>query len=115
MILVWELSSGKVLRKIEGHEGYVSAVAVNADGTRALTGGGTIETRGEEKVKRDYQFRFWDLDQGKELRKQDTPGQESAVFCPALSADAKLGLIAMHSGTWLVWDMVGWKEVHQSG
>ena len=34
---VWEVSSGRELRTLNGHSGWVNAVAVTPDGQRAVT------------------------------------------------------------------------------
>jgi WD40 repeat protein len=38
-VRVWDLATGKVVGKFEGHAGWVKRVAVSADGRYALSGG----------------------------------------------------------------------------
>ena len=49
---VWDLDSGRALRTLEGHSGYVDGVAVTADGKRAVSASG------------DNTLKVWDLDTG---------------------------------------------------
>jgi WD40 repeat protein len=49
---LWDLETGKSLRTLEGHTDGVSAVAVLADGHRALSGSD------------DGTLRLWDLETG---------------------------------------------------
>ena len=39
--ILWSVRSGKLVSRLEGHSGYVTAVALSKDGRRALTGGDT--------------------------------------------------------------------------
>jgi WD40 repeat protein len=53
---VWDLDSGAELRTLQGHGGWVSAVAVTPDGRRAVS------------ASEDQTLKVWDLDSGAELR-----------------------------------------------
>jgi WD40 repeat protein len=54
-VRVWDLDTGEPLRTLTGHHGGVYAVAVSADGHRAVSGGV------------DRTVRVWDLEKGLEL------------------------------------------------
>ena len=53
---VWELASGRELRRLTGHDGAVFSVAFSPDGRQALTGGA------------DGTARIWDVETGEQLR-----------------------------------------------
>ena len=52
---VWDLSSGRELRTLHGHAGYVNAVAVTPDGQRAVS------------ASDDQTLKMWELTSGREL------------------------------------------------
>ena len=49
---VWDLNTGTLAHTLTGHDGLVEAVAVTADGRRAVSGG------------YDVTVRVWDLEAG---------------------------------------------------
>ena len=53
---MWDLDSGEELRTLRGHEDSVNAVALTADGRRAVS------------ASWDQTLKVWDLDSGEELR-----------------------------------------------
>jgi WD40 repeat protein len=72
-VRLWDVETGKEVRRLEGHDGYVQSVAFSPDGRRALSGGA------------DHTMRLWDLETGRELRRFNTPGQawvNAVAFCP---------------------------------
>src|SRR5207247_9691666 len=65
---LWDLEAGKEVRRFEGHEGKVRAVAFSADGKQAASG----------CVLGDANLRVWDVETGKEVSKYpvaSTPAQ----------------------------------------
>src|SRR2546425_867661 len=57
--IVWEASTGKVLRRLVGHTNPVTAVAFSSDGRLVLTGGGDFSDELE-----DFTIRLWDVATG---------------------------------------------------
>ncbi len=57
-VRVWDLETGREVRKLEGHKGRVLSVDVSPDGRRVLTGG-------------DTSVILWDASTGKVLRRLD--------------------------------------------
>ena len=53
---VWDLETGRALRTLEGHSGYVTGVAVTPDGRRAVS------------ASWDNTLKVWDLETGRALR-----------------------------------------------
>ena len=67
MIYLWDLESGKELRRFEGHSWVVSSVAFSPDGHRAVS------------ASVDRTLRSWDVETGKELGHSRKPGRRSSV------------------------------------
>jgi WD40 repeat protein len=90
-VRVWDLDTGKLLRKLAGHDGPVSAVAVSADGRRAVSGGD------------DAAVRVWDLDSGEPLH--TLAGHDSPVSAVAVSADGRRAVSGDYDGTVRAWNL----------
>src|SRR5262249_1608275 len=58
-VRLWDLETGKEVRRFEGHEGKVRAVAFSADGKQAVSG----------TILGDPTLRVWGVETGKELPK----------------------------------------------
>ncbi len=86
---VWDVATGRLLVRLDGHDGAVKTVAYSPDGKALATGGADNTTR------------LWDAATGKELRKFDGPTTvvESVVFSP----DGKLLVVAARGGGVRVW------------
>jgi len=62
---LWDVESGKELKRFEGHKSLVNSVAFSPDGRFALSAGGGSDAEDEE----DFSVRLWDLESGKELHR----------------------------------------------
>jgi WD40 repeat protein len=100
--LVFDLKTGKLLGKFEGHSASIWGAALLADGKRAITGSW------------DKSLRLWEIETGKEIRSfENVQGQ---VRCLAISPDGKT-VAAGHSpdgstpGSVTLWDIETGKEL----
>jgi WD40 repeat protein/serine/threonine protein kinase len=64
---VYDLQADKVGKRLEGHKAWVTAVAIAADGKRAVSGSGEMPIKDGKQTPFDCTVRLWDLDSGKEL------------------------------------------------
>jgi uncharacterized protein (TIGR03067 family) len=98
-VRVWDIKTGKELRKFEGHDLNVLGLALSSDGTRLLTGG------------YDKMVRLWDFKTGKELCKFE--GHSQKIQTVAFTADARRALSASEDGTVRLWNVDTGKEVYR--
>jgi serine/threonine protein kinase/Tfp pilus assembly protein PilF len=78
---LWDVASGKELRRFMGHDSWIWSVALSPDGRRALSGS------------RDMTLRLWDVETGKELLRFQYPG---SVWSVVFSRDGRRALYASH-------------------
>ena len=91
LIRLWDLETGKEVRRLAGHEQSVDGLALAPDGRRALSGG------------QDGTVRLWDVETGREIRK--FAGPEQAVRCVALAPDGRRALAGGDDGVVRLWDV----------
>jgi WD40 repeat protein len=87
---LWDLESGKELKKFEGHKNATICLTFAADGKRVLSGSF------------DGTCRLWDVEKGKELTTLKDPGRgmgwcQSVAFLP----DGKHAVVGGVGGAWL--------------
>ncbi|QDT14278.1 protein kinase domain-containing protein [Alienimonas californiensis] len=68
-ILLSDLNSGEVVRRFEGHTGFVERLAVSPDGTRLASG----SSNWVRKDRGDLTVRVWDVETGRELWQAEPP------------------------------------------
>ncbi len=88
-----QAAGGPMLRILEGHTGWVRAVALSADGKRAVSGSW------------DDTVRVWDLEGNQPPRVLE--GHRNAVEAVAISADGKRAISGSRDSTLRVWDLEG--------
>ncbi len=86
---VFEIATGKLVFRLEGHEGGVRAVAWSPDGKYIATGGA------------DRLGRLWDAATGKEVRKFE--GHAGTVEAVAFSPDSTWAVTGGFGGTIILW------------
>ena len=109
VIRLWDLESGKELKKFEGHTNMIKSVALSADGKKLLSGSN------------DATVRIWDVDTGRELHQGAVKAIVEAV---AFMADGRAvsGGVAPRMGdkyqfdqTIHVWDVDTGKQLKTFG
>ena len=94
---LWDVETGKELRRFIGHTHYVESVGFSPDGKWVLSGS------------RDATVRLWHVDSGKELRCYK--GHTDFVFSVVFSPDGKRALSASRDATVRLWDADSGKEL----
>ncbi len=87
---VWDMESGKELRKCEGHSDWIFGLAVCFDGRHVLTAG------------KDWTMRLWDIERGQELRLIACPDE---VHCVAFSPIDHKALSGGRDGKVRLWEI----------
>lgn len=90
---VWDMTSGRMTRRLTGHTKPVTALAASGSGLLLLTGSA------------DNSVRFWGMTEERCLRVLD--GHPDRVTAVALSKDAKFAVSGCADGTLRVWDLAG--------
>jgi WD40 repeat protein/tetratricopeptide (TPR) repeat protein len=88
---LWDVTTGRELRRLVGHTDCITSVVVTSDGFQALTGSvdGTV--------------RLWDLQAGECVR--TLGGHTAAIYWVALTKDGHYALSASIDRTVRVWDV----------
>jgi WD40 repeat protein len=97
-VRVWDVETGRQVRKFEGHKGRVLSVAVSPDGRRVLTGGDT------SLILRDAQT-------GKLLRRFE--GHSALLTRVSFLPDGERALSSSFDKTIRLWDLKTGKELHR--
>jgi WD40 repeat protein len=96
--VIWDVATGAVRHKLQGHLGVVTGVAYSPDGRRLATAGA------------DGTVRWWDTDTG--LQTHTVPGQGTPLSGVAYSPDGRLVAAGGADPTVRLWDAATGQEVH---
>jgi WD40 repeat protein len=94
---LWDVETGRELRRFQGHESLVEGVAFSPDNQYALS------------CSWDGTLRWWDVATGKELRR--FVGKVGPLHCVALSPDGRRAVSGGQDGCVRLWDVASGKEV----
>ena len=102
-IRLWDLGTGKELRKLTGHSTPpISSVCFSSDGKRLLS-----------SAPSDNTVRVWDVESGTELKRIKAASAYNAAFSPD---DKRIVSGGLHDSTVRVWDVATGKELrHYEG
>jgi WD40 repeat protein len=106
---VWDLGSRAEVGPLPGPPGEAHAVAVSADGTRALTAAGGKLTRALTPAGGTLDVLYWDLTDRRLLR--PLAGHTAPVWAVAFSPDERFALTGGNDATLRLWRLADAKEV----
>jgi serine/threonine protein kinase len=96
---MWDLATGKQVRRLRGHKDAVTSVAVTPDGKYVVSGSW------------DNTVRLWDLATGQEVRR--FTGHADWVGSVAVTPDGRYVVSASHDNTVRLWDLATGQEVRR--
>ena len=99
MAILWEVATGKEIRRFELHSDDVTSVSFSPDGRAALTGS------------HDRTARMWDVATGNELRRFE--GHSSYVVSVVFSPDGRTVLTGSWDSTARLWEVSSGKELRR--
>ena len=96
-LTLWDLRTGRQIRKLTGHVGWVNSVAISFDGKMILSGSD------------DTKLKLWDLATGAEIRTFN--GHSGSILSVAFSPDGKTVLSGSEDTTVKLWDLATGSEI----
>jgi tetratricopeptide (TPR) repeat protein len=97
MVRLWEVSTGRELRRFKGHMSWVLSLAFSGDGRHALSGSA------------DGTVRLWDVDTGREVRRLQ--GHKDQVWKAVFTAGGQHAVSCSADRTVRLWDLGSGREV----
>src|SRR5262249_61605252 len=96
---LWDVKTGKEIKRFEGHKGGVHQVAFSPDGGRVLSGCA------------DGTARLWDVESGQEVKR--FAGHSREVLWVAFSPDGWRVFTGSYDNTVRAWDVQPAKDIRQ--
>jgi WD40 repeat protein len=110
-VRVWDLATGKEVRRFTGHEAPVYSVAVTPDGKYVVSGSARFAEAKFGEVFRVGTVHLWELATGKEVRR--FTGHERWVRSVAVTSDGKYVVSGSDDKTVRVWNLATGREVRR--
>src|SRR5262249_16681668 len=110
-VRLWDVETGKELRRHEDHTEVVCSLAFSPDGKTILSGGGgTFDAaRDQWRAAKDNDLRLWGSDSRAELRR--FKGPPSTVLGVAYSPDGRQAVSGSYDSTLRWWDVATGQEL----
>src|SRR5215813_7996507 len=116
--IVWDVTTGRVLRRLIGNVNPVRAVAFSPDGRFILTGTGHADEHYDARIKKEKTLRLWDVSTGKDVNRFISAA--TAMSSVQFSPDGRLVLTVSEDGAAMLWNaatgtMIGRLFEHGAG
>lgn len=105
--IMWDVATGKEIKRFDGPRPYTRCIAVSRDG-RYLAGGGGVM----ERQQGDTSIRVWEIETGKEIARLEGHDKEG-ILCVAFSPDGSQVISGGYDKAICVWDIKTGKEVRR--
>jgi WD40 repeat protein len=106
---IWDLASGKEVRRLEGHLAPLRSATFSPDEKQVVTGAGTGTFLSH--IPPDYTARIWDATTGKELKQ--LTGHKGFVYSATFNPDASRILTTGDDSIAILWDAKTGKPLFQ--
>lgn len=116
-IILWDVETGTVVRRLEGHQDWVVRVAFTPDGQQLLSTSGNflLTALPLPSLTSDASVRLWDVTTGKEIRRfgGEDGGHQVPVMSLDISPDGQYAVTGDSDGIIILWDMATGTEIRR--
>ncbi|MBI5960775.1 MAG: WD40 repeat domain-containing protein, partial [Chloroflexi bacterium] len=117
-IILWDVETGTVIRRLQGHEDWVNRVIFTPDGRTLVSGSGNFLITAipiPGLGTRDTSVRVWDVESGQEIGQlgNSEEGHKNPIMGLTMSADGTRVASGDTNGLIILWDLASGKEIHR--
>jgi WD40 repeat protein len=98
-VILWDIATGEVIRRFEGHTDMLYSVVVSPDGRTALS------------ASNDFALVLWDMATGEVIRRFE--GNTFFIASFAFSPDGQTALSGSYDNTMILWDVTTSEEIRR--